>query len=388
LAGVSPHYVSTGHLVYAVEDGSVRAVPFDATLLEVTGSPVPLVEGIAVKNSGAANFSISDNGRLVYVLGTGGGGRQRSLVWVDRDGREEAISDRRGDFRAVRLSPDGRRLALEVAEDNLLNIWLLGIEDDTFAPLNNEGISQAPLWTLDGEKVLFNWAEGGGGSAAAAFGGIYWRDANFGAEREQVLQADGGTFPLSWSEDGEDLVLHEMIDGRQGQRRILVMPIEGAERTPSSPLDPSGQFNQRSPMVSPDGRWVAYMSSQSGRDEVYVRPFPEGGRRVQVSNNGGVEPMWGTDSSELFYREIDAPTTTMIAARLRPDPELRVVGREELFTGGYYFMGNTARTVYDYDRQNDRFLMVLRDEGQIGDSPQINVVLNWTQELLERVPVP
>ena len=179
-----------------------------------------------------------------------------------------------------------------------------------------------------------------------------------------------------------------MIDGRQGQRRILVMPIEGAERTPSSPLDPSGQFNQRSPMVSPDGRWVAYMSSQSGRDEVYVRPFPEGGRRVQVSNNGGVEPMWGTDSSELFYREIDAPTTTMIAARLRPDPELRVVGREELFTGGYYFMGNTARTVYDYDRQNDRFLMVLRDEGQIGDSPQINVVLNWTQELLERVPVP
>ena len=300
LAGVSPHYVSTGHLVYAAEDGSVRAVPFDAASLEVTGNPVPLIEGVVVKTSGAADFSLSENGRLVYALGTGGGG-QRSLVWIDRDGREEAISDRRGDFRAARLSPDGRRIALEVAEDDLLNIWILGIDDDTFAPLNNEGISQAPLWTLDGEKVLFNWA-GETVSSAAGRGGIFWRDVNFCAEREQVLQVDGGTFPLSWSADGEDLVLHEMIDGQQGQRRILVVPIADAEPTPTSPLDPSGQFNQRSPMVSPDGRWVAYMSTQSGRDEVYVRPFPEGGRRVQISNNGGVEPMWGADSSELFYR--------------------------------------------------------------------------------------
>ena len=309
-----------------------------------------------------------------------------SLVWVDRDGREEAISGRRGDFRAVRLSPDGRRIALEVAEATLLNIWILGIEADTFAPLNNEGISQAPLWTPDGEKVLFNWAEGGA-AANAAFGGIYWRDASFGAEREQVLQADGGTFPLSWSGGGEDLVLHEMIDGQQGQRRILVMPMSGAEQTPYSPLDPTGQFNQRSPMVSPDGRWVAYMSTQSGRDEVYVRPFPEGGRRVQISNNGGVEPMWGADSAELFYREIAGPTTTMVAARLQTDPELRVADREALFNGVYYFMGNRARTVYDYDRQGDRFLMVTPDAGQAGDSPKINVVLNWFEELKARVPV-
>ena len=165
------------------------------------------------------------------------------------------------------------------------------------------------------------------------------------------------------------------------------MPIEGADRTPYSPLDPSGQFNQRSPMVSPDGRWVAYMSTQSGRDEVYVRPFPEGGRRVQISNNGGVEPMWGAESSELFYREIDGGTTTMIATQLRTDPELRVVGREALFSGVYYFMDNWARTVYDYDRQSDRFLVVTPDDGQAGDSLKINVVFNWHQELLRLVPV-
>ncbi len=129
------------------------------------------------------------------------------------------------------------------------------------------------------------------------------------------------------------------------------------------------------------------MSTQSGRDEVYVRPFPEGGRRVQISNNGGVEPTWGADSAELFYRESDGATTTMIAAQLRTDPELRVVGREALFSGTYFFMPNRARTVYDYDRQSDRFLMVTLGDGQAGDSLEITVVLNWFEELKARVPV-
>ena len=269
------------------------------------------------------------------------------------------------------------------------NVWILGIEDDSFAPLNNEGVSAGPLWTPDSQTVLFNWGDSGPSSATgSALGGIYARDAGFGSEREEILQTDGGTYPISWSVDGEDLVLHEMIEGQQ-RRRILVVPFVGEDRTPFAPLDPSGQFNQRSPMVSPDGRWVAYMSTQSGRDEVYVRPFPDGGARVQISNNGGVEPMWGTDSSELFYREIgDGRTSRMISAQLSLDPELRVTGRTELFSGNYYYMVNWARTVYDYDRANDRFLMVDRS-GQIGDEtnpPTINVVLNWFEELKQRVP--
>ena len=184
-------------------------------------------------------------------------------------------------------------------------------------------------------------------------------------------------------------MLHEMIDGVQGQRRILVMPFIGEDRTAFSPLDPSGQFNQRSPMVSPDGRWVAYVSTQSGRDEVYVRPFPDGGTRVQISNNGGVEPMWGADSSEMFYREMaGGQTSRMISAQLTADPELRVIGRTELFSGTYYYMVNWARTMYDYDRANDRFLMV-DWTGEIDDptnSLNITVMLDWFDQLRRQVP--
>ncbi len=126
LAGVSPHYVSTGHLVYAAEDGSVRAVPFDATLLEVTGSPVPLIEGVVVKDSGAAEFSISDNGRLVYALGRQGGGIPLSLVWVDRAGQEEPLEAEPRPYGEFTLSPDGSRVAVRVSEGgDSPDLWVL-----------------------------------------------------------------------------------------------------------------------------------------------------------------------------------------------------------------------------------------------------------------------
>ena len=349
---------------------------------------------------GAANYGFTSRGGLVYVPGTGVDRLDRLLVWVDRNGTEEPVSERRGRFGAARLSPDGRRIAVEATIQGAAGVWILGIEDDSFAPLNNEGRARGPLWRPDSQTVLFYWDDLQAGPMSG-LGGIYERDASFGSEREEILQTDGGTYPISWSGDGEDLVLHEMIDGVQGRRRILVVPFVGEDRTPFAPLDPSGQFNQRSPMVSPDGRWVAYVSTQSGRDEVYVRPFPGGGTRVQISNNGGVEPMWGADSSELFYREMTSgslaefsdplsrdQTSRMIAAQLSPDPEPRVTGRTELFSGAYYYIVNWARTAYDYDRANDRFLMV-DTSGQGGadsNSSRINVVLNWFEELKERVP--
>jgi serine/threonine-protein kinase len=310
------------------------------------------------------------------------------LVWVDRAGREDLVFERRAQFGAARLSPDGRRIAVERVQEGRSGIWILGLEDNSFVPLNNEGTSAGPLWTPDSQTVLFNFGDRIT-TTGSRLGGIFSRDANFRSERQEVLQTDGGTYPISWSGDGEDLVLHEMIEGVQGRRRILVVPFLGEDRTPFAPLDPSGQFNQRSPMVSPDGRWVAYMSTQSGDNEVYVRPFPDGGTRVQISNNGGVEPMWGADSSELFYREmVGGLVSRMVSVQLTADPEMRVSGRTELFSATYYFMPNWARTVYDYDRANDRFLMV-DWSGQAGDetnSLNITVILNWFEELKERVP--
>jgi serine/threonine-protein kinase len=385
--GSDPRYSRSGHIIYGRGD-ALFAVGFDPERLEVTSPPTPIIQDVRVTETGMIPVAISNNGTLAYVPGAFAGlGEQYALVWVDRSGGRQLVTERRGAFRAARLSPDGRQIALEVAGERTA-IWILGIEDDSFAPLNNEGNSAAPLWTPDSRTVLFNWDEVERTSVGSTFGGIYARDAGFGSERREILETDGSTYPLSWSGDGEDLVLHEMIEGEQ-RRRILVMPFAGEDRTPFAPLDPSGQFNQRSPMVSPDGRWVAYVSTQSGRDEVYARPFPDGGTRVQVSNNGGVEPMWGANSSELFYREFsNRVTSTMISAQLSTDPELHVTRRADLFTGPYYFMVNWARTVYDYDRANDRFLMVDMT-GNFEDSEnalKITVLLDWFGEIRQRLP--
>ncbi|MFB3099778.1 MAG: protein kinase, partial [Acidimicrobiia bacterium] len=226
--GTYGRYVPTGHLVYS-NAGALFAVPFDLDTLETSGSPIPVVENLAADRSfpgaGGVSFDFSETGMLVYHTRGGGGTDTFQLVWVDRSGRAEPVSERRGAFRAARLSPDGRRIAVEVTVDGAVGVWILGIEDDSFAPLNNEGTSAGPLWTPDSQTVLFR----------STLGGIYARDASFGSEREEILQTDDGTFPISWSGDGEDLVLHEMIDGVQGQRRILVVPFVGEDRTPFAP---------------------------------------------------------------------------------------------------------------------------------------------------------
>ena len=159
LAGVSPHYVSTGHLVYAVEDGSLRAVPFDVASFEVTGNPVPMVEGVTVENSGAANFSLSNNGRLVYTLGVGIRGAQRQLAWVDREGREEPIAAPPRRYTYPRISPDGTRVAIDV-RDQESDIWIWDFARLTRLTFD-AAVDQWPTWTPDGLRLLFASARDG-----------------------------------------------------------------------------------------------------------------------------------------------------------------------------------------------------------------------------------
>ena len=154
LAGVSPRYISTGHLVYAAEDGSVRAVPFDAASLEVTGNPVPLVEGVLVSGRGGADFSISDNGRLVYVSGTAGGGLQRSLVWVDRQGLEEPIAAPPRNYFYPRISPDGTRVALDLRDEES-DVWIWDLARESLQRLTFDAAADNyALWTPDSASCL------------------------------------------------------------------------------------------------------------------------------------------------------------------------------------------------------------------------------------------
>ncbi len=246
-------------------------------------------------------------------------------------------------------------------------IWLYDVEGGAWNPLAR---GTAPLWTLDGEKVLFT-----------SGGAIYWSDADFSSEPQELWRTSGNAFPISWANKGTQLLSHEQIDATQ-QRRIGMISMDG-DQTVSYPLDPDGQFNQQTPMVSPDGRWLAYVSPTGGTratglNEVYVCPFPSFDSRSTVSNAGGHSPMWGPDETELFYIQ----DQRMMVAHLETEPVFGVE-REALFSVATFNTGVGYRTLYDYDPGTDRFLMV---ENMNRAPVLLTVVVNWFEELKQRVP--
>ena len=292
LVGVSPQYVSTGHLVYAVEDGSLRAVPFDTASLEVGGNPVPLVEDVGVKLSGAANYDVSDEGLLLHAVGGSVVNAQLSLAWVSRDGEAEPLKVPTETYIYPRLSPDGRRVALDARGDDNA-IWIWDFEQQTRTRLlTGDGDATYPVWSPDGARLAF------GGDR----GVFYWKASNNTGEPEMLAEvpdhtggppaslyffapgAKGVVFRVVRSETRDDLGMHSLDGGTEPVWRL------------------SGAFRERNAELSPDGQWMAYQSDESGEFEVFVRPFPEvNGGLVPISTNGGTEPLWSRDGRELFY---------------------------------------------------------------------------------------
>ena len=372
IAGVSPHYVSTGHLVYAAEDGSVRAVPFDAVSLTVTGNPVPLVEGVAVKNSGAAAFAISESGSLVYVLGQSGA--ERTLAWVDRNGREQPLGAPPQNYFLARISPDGDRVALhEGGESNDIWIWDLALETLTRLIVGDGG-GRYPVWTPDGDRVAYRGA-----------GGVYAKASNNTGTPELLAEAQNSGSPYFFTPDESALVFRQSNPETGNDLHMMTLP-EGASPVWSL----TGDFNERNAELSPNGRWMAYQSDESGEWQIYVRPFPEvDADQIQVSNTGGVYPVWSRDGRELFYLQRGSPAQLMsVSVDTDPTTQRFVVGgREALFEWTARQAGNGRH--YDVAPDGQRFLVIKdgveRTEGQA--SPPINVVINWTEELKARVPI-
>ena len=378
LSGVSPHYVSTGHLVYAALDGSLLAVPFDAEQLEVQGSPVALVEGLSVRAGGAANFSISDGGRLVYQSRIA---VPRSLVWVSRDGRAEPVDPglQPDQYVYPRISPNGERIAFVISvnvEDagSDADLWVFNLARGSRSKITFGGNNRFfPVWTPDGTQVTF--ADGIIDSNA-----LRLAQADGSGQPEVLLERDGLQYPTSWAPGGQALAFYDN-DPETG--RDLWVLSQGAPVpfvvTP---------FQDRAPAFSSDGRWIAYVSDKSGRDEVYVRPYPSSGpEEHSVSVGGGVEPVWSSDGTELFYRNMNQ---VMVVA-LDTAESFRPAAPELLFTGDYD-LDNSANGTggvpnYDVSHDGHRFVMVRREQSSNDGAPrEIQVVLNWDQELLERVP--
>ena len=365
LNGTLPRYAASGHLLFA-QGGNLMAAAFDPVRLQVTGAAMPVVQGVLELASGAAQYSVSTTGSLVYVPGTAQA-EARQLVWVRRDGTEEPLPAPARDYVYPRLSPDGRRLAVGIREQES-KIWLYDLGRDTLTRLTFGGSAdENPVWTPDGKRLAFI-------SSRAGPPNIFWQMADGSGGVDRLTTDPYANVPSAFSRDGRLLAFTE-INPTTGYD-IWVLRLDDRKpqlflRTPSY---------ESAPSFSPDGHWLAYVSDESGQFEVYVQPYPGPGGEYQISTDGGTEPVWNPKGQELFYRSGDR----MMAVEVTTQPSFSLGKPRMLFQGSYVTTLGTY-PFYDVSSDGERFLM-LKPTERITSLTQIVVVQNWFEELKRLVP--
>jgi eukaryotic-like serine/threonine-protein kinase len=375
IGGMKPRYAASGHLIFA-QGGTLMAVPFDPQRLEIKGTPVPVVEGVAYSaNISASQYSISDNGSLIYLSG-GTQGTQRRMVWVDRKGAEQPLAAPARVYRQPRLSHDGRRVAVTIDEQGN-QIWLYDLSRGTLTRSTFEGDRNTDAaWTPDGKRIAFESNKEGPQN-------IFWQLADGSGGLERLTTNDYAQYPLSWSSDGQLLSFVELNPATGRDIWVLRMGDLSAGSGQARKVQPflRTTFDETSPQFSSDGRWLAYTSNESGRYEIYVQPYPGPGGKWQISTEGGTEPVWNPNGRELFYRSGDK----MMAVEIAAQPSFAAGTPRMLFQGEYVPAPLTFPN-YDVSPDGQRFLMLKPVEQAESASTQINVVLNWFEELKQKVP--
>jgi serine/threonine-protein kinase len=361
-------YAPTGHLVFG-RDGFLFAVPFDIERLETHGSPVPVVENVmGMRSSGVVHADFSSTGLLTYIAGSPLSRRSR-LAWRDRQGRAEPLAAPVAGYAGPRLSPDRKRIAVPVAGGSTFDIWVWDIAREISTRLTFEGDNRDPLWSPDGRRILYTSVRAGSTTIT------YAKPAD-GSGVEERLFAPGAewgrTVPMGFSSDSAKL-LYEFSDSKQTNIMVLD-PLSGEASVLLQSPAAEGE-----PTLSPDGRWLAYSSDESGNPDIYVRRFPGLEGRWQVSDGGGVNPRWSPDGRELFYRW----RNSLYAAAIRVEGDRFEAERpQELFddvppAGG-------LRADYDvFDRERFLFAEPAEEEQEAAG---VTVVVNWLDELARRVP--
>jgi serine/threonine-protein kinase len=378
--GTYARYLASGHLVYAWE-GSLFAAPFDLTEMGVTSAPVPALEGVLMEAArGTAHFSVSDNGTLVYLPGGLMASAPYSLTWVDYDGAEEPIPFPWG--QSVRVSPSGHRILVSrsIVEGGRPDLWVYDLAGSTQIRLTDgQGDEWWAIWTPDGERVVFASNRHGGAA------NLYWKQWDMDRPPERLTESNRYQWPHSVSPDGKTVAYQE-ADAIAAQHDIWTLSLEDGG-TPRPFLEtPADEVH---PVVSPNGRWLAYSSNESGQWEVYVRPFPGAGASRQISADGGFQPLWSQDGQTLHYRRENPGTTPvtlqMLTVPMQTDPDLVVGEARLMFEGRHSRINARHGNMYDLDPQGERFLMV-----KIGDPPpaptHYTVVLNWFTHLERLAP--
>ena len=370
--GHAARYVATGHVIYAA-GGRLYGVSLDLGSLAVGGQSFALgsLQVAETFGSATANFDVSQTGTLVYVAPTRQ--RLRTIVWVDRMGREQAVSAAAGYYFYPRISPDGTRVALDVGGANR-DIWVWNLKREVMTRITDGPTEDMmPAWSVDGKRILF-------ASDPEGVFNVFARSADGSGPSTRVYRGPDNYMPFFSPDAGRLLIFVQGPTARSGDVAVLTLQepvgIEPLIRT---------QHREGNAHVSPDGRWVVYQSDESGRPEVYVRSFPIVDQRKEiVSREGGTQPLWGpAGSSELFYRTLDG---TMRVVSVRLTPELIVGATTDLFSNPSYADTTVGSWMYAVSPRDRRFLM-LKEQAPSDASP-INVVVNWFDELTRLVPTP
>jgi Tol biopolymer transport system component len=377
-------YLPSGHLVY-LHQNTLWAVPFDLSRLEVTGAPQPVLEEVNSNVSGGGDFDFSQTGTLAYVSSKVQISFPYSIWWLESSGQTKPLHAPSGLYENPRFSPDGKRLAFELATGSVrADIWVKDLERDTVSRLTNlPGRNNQPVWTPDGKNIVFaSWEHGAPG--------IYWIRADGAGEAQRMTETNGGIviqYPHSFSPDGKLLAFSQSGFGTPAE--IWIAPIEGDRDHPrlgKAEAFLHNSFSQWDPAFSPDGHWLAYESNESGSYEVYVRPFPGPGGKSQISTGGGLYPVWSRDGRKIFF--------------VAPDQRIMVadyVARGDLFTAGKPQVWSQKNLVeiggnypYDVGPDGKRFAVVL-NPGATQEQDQrsldsVTVLLNFFDELRRKVP--
>jgi Tol biopolymer transport system component len=366
----APHYVSSGHLIYA-QAGTLMAVPFDVERLEVKGSAVPVVSSVlqAPKEVAPAEYGLSESGTLVYVSGAARSLRAE-LVWVDRSGVETPLPAAPvRNYDQPRISPDGERIAVNLYGNASIELWLYDLSHGALSRLPLDGpINGMPVWTPDSKRIAYVSNREGPGRT-------FWQLADGGGAPERLTSGEV-ELPFSWSPDGQ--ILATVDASKDPAIWLLHIADRRRERFPPN----ASAFND-APQFSPDGRWISYVSLEQSRREIYIEPYPGPGGKHPLPSDGGTEPLWNPNGREIFYRVGDK----LMAVDVTTEPSFSIGKPHELFERHY--LANTdglSRPNYDIARDGRHFLMVKPVEEQRGPT-RINVVLNWTEELKSLVAV-
>jgi len=358
------HYLRSGHLVFG-RGSEIWAAAFDSSRSEIVGAPRRVIEQVWAGGFYYSTlFTASENGVLAYAPAGAQSGR-RSLVWVDREGRETPLTREARAYAAPRLSPDGKSILVRIAEDTT-DIWTYEIERGALTRLTSEGYEDGPLWTADGKAFIYPSNKSGAPA-------LYRQPVAGKGEAVRLGRGGRTEYPETLSKDGKTIVVTEM-NPKSGLDLFLLPLDRDAGLVPLLVTDSS----EYAADLSPDGKWFVYISRASGRPEINVRSVAGGGDEWRVSLNGGTEPRWSRNGGEIFYRE----GLRMMVAEVRTEPAVSISKPRALFEGLYEVMDGPIN--YDVTSDGRRFLMVKMERSEA--PTELRVVTGWDQELRKALP--